>query len=290
MTLIPQLEQHSRKSSFREKLIEHLFISELLKLSWLEGGCSLEIAKPEVDNQGYDLIAEQNKVIRHIQLKAAHREAKTAKQTVHSALFSKPSGCVVWVYFDEKTLELGPFLFFGDTAGLPLSSIEGFKVAKHTKADTKGVKSERPQIREIKKIKFDKYETVREIYKLLFEPVAASCYVAYDSKSPSAKLSVESDNSQEGFPKILRIEQWSKHPEQKNYKIIRAYLDLENMNGSVQLNDFRRHCSDNGISKFNAHYASMKTDKGNSHGRIFYDKNGEVYIWPRVREEIEKFF
>jgi len=45
------MEQHYLKSSFREKLIEHLFIGELLKLSWLEGGCALEIAKPEVDNQ-----------------------------------------------------------------------------------------------------------------------------------------------------------------------------------------------------------------------------------------------
>lgn len=100
------MEKHYLKSSFREKLIEHLFIGELLKLSWIEGGCSLEIAKPEVDNRGYDLIAEQNSVIRHIQLKAAHLNAKAAKQKVHTALSSKRSGCVVWVYFDDKTLDV----------------------------------------------------------------------------------------------------------------------------------------------------------------------------------------
>lgn len=129
----------------------------------------MEIAKPEVDNQGYDLIAEQNGVIRHIQLKAAHLDAKAAKQKVHIALSSKPSGCVVWVYFDEETLELGPFLFFGGSAGLPLPSIEGFKVAKHTKANAEGIKAERPEIREITKAHFKRYSTVREIYDLLFK-------------------------------------------------------------------------------------------------------------------------
>lgn len=163
------MDQHYLKSSFREKLIEHLFIGELLKHSWLEGGCSLEFAKPEVDNQGYDLIAEQNGIIRHIQLKASHLKARTAKQNVHIALSSKPSGCVIWVYFNEQSMELGPFLFFGGSAGSPLPNLDGFKIAKHTKANVEGVKAERPEIREIPKGQFRKYETVQEIYELLFK-------------------------------------------------------------------------------------------------------------------------
>lgn len=82
-----------------------------------------------------------------------------------------PSHCVVWVYFDKKTLELGPFLFFGGAAGLPLSSIEAFKAAKHTKGDAKGVKAKRLEIKEIPKGKFKKYTTVREVYDLLFKVV-----------------------------------------------------------------------------------------------------------------------
>jgi hypothetical protein len=165
-------EQHYLKSSFREKLIEHLFIGELLKLSWLDGSCSLEIAKPEVDYQGYDLIAEEKGIIRHIQLKTSHLEAKAVKQKVHVALTTKPSGCVVWVFFNEKTMEPGPYLFF-ETHGLPLS-LDGLKIAKHTKADSKGVKAERAEIREIPKSKFTKYETVAQIYEQLFKtgPIA----------------------------------------------------------------------------------------------------------------------
>ena len=163
------MEQHYLKSSFREKLIEHLFIGELLKLSWRDGSCSLEVAKPEVDYQGYDLIAEENGIIRHIQLKTAHLEAKAVKQKVHIALSTKPSGCVVWVFFNEKTMELGPFLFFGDAPGLPLPSLDGFKVAKHTKANSKGVKAERSEIREIPKGIFTRYKTVEQIYEQLFK-------------------------------------------------------------------------------------------------------------------------
>jgi len=121
-----ELDNHFLKSSFREKLIEHLFIGELLKLSWRSGKCSLEIAKPEVDNQGYDLIAEANRIIRHIQLKASHMKARTARQNIHIALANKPSGCVIWIYFDEKTLKLGPFLFFGNEAGKPLPELDRF--------------------------------------------------------------------------------------------------------------------------------------------------------------------
>lgn len=139
------MSQHSLQSSYREKLIEHLFIGELLKHSWRCRGCSLEIARPEVDNCGYDLVAEENGVVRHIQLKAAHLNARAASQKVHVALASKPSGCIVWTFFHEETLDLGPFLFFGGGAGDSLPDLSRFKIARHTKGNAAGVKAERPR-------------------------------------------------------------------------------------------------------------------------------------------------
>jgi len=50
------MSKHTEHSSYREKLIEHLLISELLKISWRNGDCELEVSKPEVDNYGYDVI------------------------------------------------------------------------------------------------------------------------------------------------------------------------------------------------------------------------------------------
>jgi hypothetical protein len=162
-----EAEKHYLKSSFREKMIEHLFVSELLKLSWNRRLCSLEVAKPEVDNQGYDLIVEENGIIRHIQLKASHLDAAAAKQKVHIGLAAKPSGCVVWVFFNDE-MKLGPFLFFGGNPGQPLPSLDGYRVAKHTKANSEGVKVERPDIREVPKTDFTKHEEISGIFEKLF--------------------------------------------------------------------------------------------------------------------------
>ena len=162
------MEQHFIRSSYRERLIEHLFVGELLKHSWLERGCRLEVGRPEVDNSGYDLIVEEDGVIRHLQLKASSREARTAKQNVHTALGIKPSGVVVWIQFDAETLELGPFLVFGGSSGEPLPDLSGFKVARHTKGTAEGIKAERPAIRQVPKSHFTKYESAVEVYEALF--------------------------------------------------------------------------------------------------------------------------
>lgn len=163
-----KMEEHSLNSSFREKLIEHLFVGELLKLSWVNKDFSLEVSKPEVDNSGYDLIIEANDILRHVQLKAAFVGAKTSRQNIHISLANKPSGCVVWVYFNQTNLELGPFLFFGGKPGSPLPSLSKLKVAKHTKGDADGHKAERPNIRTINKGSFTRYETIKELYNALF--------------------------------------------------------------------------------------------------------------------------
>lgn len=163
------MSQHSLQSRYREKLIEHLFIGELLRYSWRCRECSLEISRPEVDNAGYDFVAEEKEVIRHIQLKTAFRRSKTANQKLHVALSAKPSGCVVWILFDEETLTLGPFLFFGGHAGQPLPDISQLDIAKHTKPNAAGVKAERPNIRTVPKKLFQAHETIEEIYGALFD-------------------------------------------------------------------------------------------------------------------------
>lgn len=161
------MSQDSTQSSYREKLIEHLFVSELLKLSWLHHKCSLEVAQPEVDNSGYDLIAEAHGTVRHIQLKASFIGGKTARQKINSKLAEKPSGCVIWIYFNKETLRLGPFRYFGAEPGHPLPNL-GTKVAKHVKANKDGFKGERPNIRQLNKGAFKKITSIAGIYSALF--------------------------------------------------------------------------------------------------------------------------
>lgn len=162
------MSRHTEHSSFREKLIEHLFIGDLLKLSWADEDCALEVSKPEVDNAGYDLIMELNGVVRHIQLKTSFVGGKTSRQKVHVNLASKLSGCVIWIYFDEHSLELGPFLFFGGPPGGKLPSLDNSNIARHTKADQLLEKAERPNIRVLNKGDFERLETIQSLYKSLF--------------------------------------------------------------------------------------------------------------------------
>ena len=160
--------QHFHHSSFREKLIEHLLIGELLMYSWRNGDCSLEISRPEVDRAGYDLVVEHGRCLRHIQLKGARKGATTAKQKVHLALAEKPSGCVVWAFLDDDSLTLGPFLFFGGRPGQPLPDLNSFSASKHTKGNAQGVKAERPNLRDVPKGHFRRLDTIEELWLTLF--------------------------------------------------------------------------------------------------------------------------
>ena len=151
-------------------------MGELLKLSWLKYKCSLEIARPEVDNSGYDAIAEANGIVRHIQIKTSVFGGKTANQNVHLKLTSKPSACVLWIYFNEETMELGPYLYFGASEpGMPMESLVDRKTAKHTKGNKEGFKAERESLRVLPKGAFKKLLSVEEVYEQLFqaEPVGS---------------------------------------------------------------------------------------------------------------------
>ena len=159
------------KSTFYEQLVEHVFISEVLQEAWYYYGKTVEVLRSEVDASGYDVVLECNGVLRHVQLKTSRHESKTARQKVNIALASKPSGCVVWILRQEDLERCRAslsFLFFGGTSGMPLPSLEGFKVATHTKGNAEGVKKERAAIRVIPKAKFTPIATTRDLVAFLF--------------------------------------------------------------------------------------------------------------------------
>lgn len=155
-------------SSYREVLIEHLFVAEVMRRLWLRGITRFEVLKPQVDDSGYDLVLEANGVVRHVQLKSSSQTAKTANVKASLGLASKPSGCVIWVRFDPATMQLGPYFWFGSPPRAPLPDIKAFKVGKHTKGNAQGVKNERPNTRVIPRAKFEKVPDVDALVSLLF--------------------------------------------------------------------------------------------------------------------------
>jgi hypothetical protein len=163
---------HTTTSSTREKLIEHLFIGELLRHLWLQGIRDMEVLRAEVDCGGFDLVVECGGILRHIQLKASHKKAKTDSVGINTALSKKPSGCVIWLFFDEATLEFSGFRWFGAGPGRQLPAL-GDKVARHSKPNSKGVKTARPRIREIKKSAFQSLVSIEEVAGVLFGSLCA---------------------------------------------------------------------------------------------------------------------
>ena len=54
------------QSSFREKLLEHVFVSETLQESWLGHGQTMEVLQSEVDAAGYGLLLECGRIVRYV--------------------------------------------------------------------------------------------------------------------------------------------------------------------------------------------------------------------------------
>ena len=161
----------SLKSTFYEQLVEHVFVSEVLQEAWYFYGRTVEVLRSEVDASGYDVVFECNGVLRHVQLKTSRYDSKTARQKVNIALASKPSGCVVWIVREEDLNQCRArlsYLYFGSTSGHPLPSLDGFKIATHTKGNAEGVKKARAAIRVIPKAKFAPVATTRELVGILF--------------------------------------------------------------------------------------------------------------------------
>lgn len=154
-------------SSYRERVLEHLFVGGVLRELWLQGRHDVEVLRAEVDGAGYDVVLESREVVRHVQLKAARVGGRRASVGINVKLASKPSGCVVWLYFNPKTLDLGPFLWFGGVPRAPLPDL-GLKVGRHTKADSTGHKADRPNIREVPKRCFTEVPTISELITRLF--------------------------------------------------------------------------------------------------------------------------
>ena len=48
--------RHFLKSRYREKVVEHIFVGELLRYLWARGMDGVEILTPEVDASGYDIL------------------------------------------------------------------------------------------------------------------------------------------------------------------------------------------------------------------------------------------
>jgi len=156
-------DAHFLHSSRREKILENLFIGEILRELWRRKIYDVELLQSDIDAAGYDLVLSLPNGMRHIQLKAS---TKPKTWTVNGKISDKESGCVVVILVSNE-LDYRGYLWFGNRMGEPCDDIRGFARAKHSKADATGKKSKRKDTFKMSKSKFTYVEKHSELVDIL---------------------------------------------------------------------------------------------------------------------------
>ena len=165
-------ERQYRSSSHREKVVEHVFLGELLRHLWVRRIAGVQVLKPEVDAAGYDLVLSLGGVMRHVQLKTMMKSGKARFQPVHDSLAEQPSGCVVWIVLNED-LSFDQFLWYGETPGRALETLRKCRPTKRTRANAQGIKTARTSTRAVPKSAFDRVDDMEGLVQRLFGPMDA---------------------------------------------------------------------------------------------------------------------
>ncbi len=166
---------HYEHSTLRERIVEHVFVGEALRLLWRRGVTDVEVLRSDFDAHGYDLVMVHNKIVRHIQFKSGTSDGPS-RVSVAQALANKPSGCVIWIRVNND-LDMRPFFWFGGSPGEPLPPLTNFPSARRTTPNKDGIKPPRQNHRLVPGSKFLKLETLDEVIGKLFEVTQAASAV-----------------------------------------------------------------------------------------------------------------
>lgn len=163
------LAKSHEESTYRESLLEAVFIAELVQSCAMAGRPWVEIARAFVDFQGYDLVATCGSVTRHIQLKSSRPGVD-----LHRALTEKPSACCVITvpYVDSDRRRIGlDYLWFGGGPGTQLAfppDARPAKTARNVFRDGEWMKVERKNHLRVGARHFEFLPSVDEVATRLF--------------------------------------------------------------------------------------------------------------------------
>jgi hypothetical protein len=158
---------HSIHSVLRERIVEHVFVGEVMRSLWQRGIYDIEVLRAEFDTGGYDLVLSCGNVARYIQFKASMADGARTSVNVNMRLANAPSGCVIWIGVDTN-LNFKWFRWLGNLPGEKLPDISDRPQGKHTKANAQGVKSIREDQRLVHKRDFERLEDLEDVLSLLF--------------------------------------------------------------------------------------------------------------------------
>ena len=141
------------------------------------------------------------------------------------------------------------------------------------------------------------FATARKITGETMEEAVDTClrqYIASAMKEKQKEHHTHGREHQEGSKAQQRIPLWANRPNQYNHKIIKAYFRAVDIAGEASLTLMEGLCSDKAspayyVPTFRNNYASMKLDKGNSHGKVFEDDGDRVWIWEEVKDTLMQY-
>jgi hypothetical protein len=161
---------HFLHSTLRARIVEHVFVGDALRRLWQHGVTDVEVLRSEFDAGGYDMVMSHGRIVLHIQFKTSLADGKAASIKVSLKLMDKQSGCIIWIMVTPE-LKLDSYCWLGGPPGDPLPDIWNMRVAKHTKANAKGKKAERPDQGIIPRNRFDSLGSLDDVLERLFGPL-----------------------------------------------------------------------------------------------------------------------
>ncbi len=63
------IDKNIHHSTLRERIVEHIFVGDALRILWDKDITNVEVFRSEFDAHGYDLAMAQRDIVRHIQLR-----------------------------------------------------------------------------------------------------------------------------------------------------------------------------------------------------------------------------
>jgi hypothetical protein len=155
-------------SAYRHSMIEDALIVAVQRHFWLNSHQRVDVLRSNVNDSGYSVVLEAKGVSRHIKFVSTEQNGKRGHVDVNRALELKPSGCVVWLFFDPETLDLGPFRFFGKAPGEALDPLWHFNDAVRATPNAAGDKPARPNLKRVGQKYFDKVDSLDDLILKLF--------------------------------------------------------------------------------------------------------------------------
>jgi len=161
-------EVHSLYSSRREKILENLFIGEVLRELWRRGVYEADILQSDIDASGYDVVLDFEGGTRHIQLKVKKKNGRWAIGA-NGKIGDRADGCVVVMEIDSVSLEFLGFHWLGKPIGSGGIDISDGRAVKHARVNAEGQKKERRNSYKIPKNLCDYLPTISDVVNRLVE-------------------------------------------------------------------------------------------------------------------------